>query len=82
MLQYRTFYAEYTGQNSEEVIQAVYADARLGTGLSFDKWWQYQQGLWDSRYAIKVPSPNSPDAARELLDILLKVGALEETRNV
>ena len=77
MLHYRTFYAEYSGATPEEVIEALYADARYGTGLSFDKWWQYQRDLWHARYGICVPAREECDAAKRLLDILLDVGALE-----
>lgn len=77
MLRYRTFYTEYSGVTPEDVVQELYADARLGTGLSFDGWWQYQRDLWDARYSLKVPPADDPEAARKLLDILLDVGALE-----
>ena len=77
MLSYHTFFATYAGATPEEVIQAVYADAKAGTGISFEEWWQYQQDLWQMKYAKEVPAPDAPDAARKLLDVLIDVGALE-----
>jgi len=77
MLRYHTFYTEYSGATPEEVVQALYADARLGTGLSFDGWWQYQCDLWAAKYGLSVPPPHEEGAARRLIDILLDVGALE-----
>ena len=77
MLTYRTFFATYTGATPEEVIQAVYADARAGVGVSFEAWWYYQQDLWKTRYGIDIPPPDAPGAAQRMLDVLLDVGALE-----
>ena len=77
MLSYRTFFAQYKGATPEEVVQAIYADAKEGTGMSFREWWQYQGDLWSTKYDKKIPAADSPDAARQLLDILIDVGALE-----
>jgi len=77
MLSYHTFYAEYSGATPEDVIQAVYADAKAGTGMSFDVWWEYQSDLWSARYGRNIPKPDAPEAARQLLDILVDLGALE-----
>ena len=77
MLSYHTFFAEYTGATPEEVIQAVYADAKAGTGMSYEDWWQYQRDLWQMKYVIDVPAIYNPEAAQRLLDILTDVGALE-----
>ncbi|MBI3440574.1 MAG: hypothetical protein HY052_02020 [Proteobacteria bacterium] len=77
MLSYRTFFTHYAGATPEELIQAIYADAKAGTGVSFEEWWAYQDDVWSSKYNKTIPVFNAPDAARKLLDILVDVGALE-----
>lgn len=77
MLSYRTFFARYTGATPEDVIQAIYADSKAGTGMSFEEWWEYQGDVWSLKYGIKIPKRDEPDASRKLLDILIDVGALE-----
>lgn len=76
-LVYHTFFAEYAGNNADDIINAVHKDAEAGTGLNFDQWWAYQAELWDFKYKLRVPDPKEPDAARKMLDLLLDVGALE-----
>lgn len=80
MLRYRTFFNEYSGKRPEDVLQAVAADAKAGTGMSYDEWWDYQRDVWDFKYGEKVPEKDAPGAARELLGILVEVGALEAVK--
>ena len=77
MLHYKTFFAEYSGETPEDVIQAVYADAKSGTGMTFPEWWQYQKDVWALKYEEKIPEMDEPDAAGKLLEILVHLGALE-----
>jgi hypothetical protein len=77
-LVYHTFISEFKGADAKEVIQAVYEDAKQGTGATFQEWWDYQKKLWSKKYGVDIPeSPDSPDASQKLLDILVDVGALE-----
>ena len=80
MLHYKTFFNKYSGKTPEDVIQAVYADSKAGTGMSFDEWWKYQGDVWDLKYGLKVPEKDKPGAARELLEFLVDVGALEAVK--
>ena len=73
---YHTFFAEYEGADAAGVIDALYADAARGTGIARDNWWRYQQELWAARANLHVPDMAAPDAAEQLLDILVQVGAL------
>ena len=50
--------------------------------MSFDEWWEYQSEIWDAKYKKKVPEQTSPTAFKDLLDILIDVGALEEGANM
>jgi hypothetical protein len=81
VLYYKTFFSEYSGETPADVLQAVYADAKAGTGMSFDEWWDYQHDVWNLKYEIKVPAKDAPGAAKELLGILVEVGALEAVKN-
>ena len=76
-LQYHTFFADYSGDSPEDVIQAVHIDSERVTGLNLDQWWAYQAELWDFKYGLKIPDPREPDAAAKLLDIFVEIGALE-----
>jgi hypothetical protein len=80
MLQFRTFFNNYSGKTPEDVIRAVYADAQAGTGMSYDEWWQYQRDVWNLKYGQKVPEKDAPGAAQELLGILIENGALEAVK--
>ncbi|MDY0009863.1 MAG: hypothetical protein RBS08_09165 [Bdellovibrionales bacterium] len=75
---YHTFFAEFKGPDDKAVIQAVFEDARKGTGQTYDEWWTYQQKVWDQRYGIIVPNQNEPEAETTLLRALVKTGALVE----
>lgn len=77
MMSYHTFYAEYRGATPEEVIQSVYADAKAGTDMSFEEWWQYQKDLWKYKYGKEAPDAGAADASHKLLKLLVDVGALE-----
>jgi hypothetical protein len=73
-----TFYREFSGLSPEEVIRHVYEDCREGTGCTFSEWWEYQKTLWGTKYGHVIPdSPDSDNAYHTLLDVLIKVGALE-----
>jgi hypothetical protein len=74
---YHTFFKEYQGADEKAVVQSLYEDSRAGTGLSYKDWWDYQKKLWSQRYGMTVPDMNAPEAEKELLALLLKVGALE-----
>lgn len=76
-LTYHTFYAEYQGRTAQEILSAIHQDAQKGTGQSYSEWWGYQQKLWSHLYGIDVPDAGTPHAVDQLLDILVKVGALE-----
>jgi hypothetical protein len=81
MLHFRTSFNEYSGKRPEDVIQAVYADGvKADTGMSFDEWWQYQRDAWGLRYGLKIPAKDEPGAAKELLGILVEIGALETVK--
>lgn len=75
---YHTFFGEFKGVDEKSVVQALYEDSKAGTGLGFREWWAYQQKLWNQRYGVTVPEMNAPDAEKELLQTLVKVGALTE----
>jgi len=80
MLHYKTFFNKYSGKTPEDVIQAVYADAKAGTGMSLDQWWDYQREVWDFKYGQKIPAKDEPEAAKKLLNILVDLGALEAVK--
>ncbi|MBI3441873.1 MAG: hypothetical protein HY052_08785 [Proteobacteria bacterium] len=77
MLSYYTFFTKYSGTTPEDVVQAIYADAKAGMGMSLDEWGAYQSKLWDNKYGQRIPQKDAPDAAKKLLAILVKLGALE-----
>ncbi len=80
MLYYKTFFADYHGETPAEVIQAVYEDARSGTGMSYEQWWQYQKDVWATKYDEHVPDMDAPEAEKKLLEILVHLGALEQAQ--
>lgn len=75
---YHTFFAEFQGADDKSVVQALYEDSKAGTGQSYKEWWSYQEKLWNQRYGISIPPMDAPQAEKELLEILVKVGALNE----
>lgn len=75
---YHTFFGEFSGADDKSVVQALYEDAKAGTGQSYKEWWDYQYKVWNQRYGISIPPMDAPQAEKELLDILVKVGALTE----
>lgn len=80
MLYYKTFFAEYSGETPADVIKAVYEDAKSGTGMSYEQWWQYQKDVWALKYDEHVPDMHEDHAEKKLLEMLVHLGALEETR--
>ncbi len=76
-LVYHTFFAEYKGDTPEEVIAQIHEDSRDGTDMDFSAWWKYQQKIWGAKYGLDVPEKDSKDAAQGMLNVLLKVGAIE-----
>lgn len=78
MKTYHTFFCEFKGADEKAVVQALYEDSKTGTGLSYKEWWGYQQKLWNQRYGISIPAMDAPQAETELLETLVKVGALNE----
>jgi len=77
MLRYHTFFAQYQGDNAEDIIKAIYKDSKSGTTMNFGEWWAYQRDLWKAKYNKTVPDQNAPNACKKLLAILVDVGALE-----
>lgn len=75
---YHTFFGEFKGADEKAVVQALYEDSKTGTGLGYKEWWGYQQKLWNQRYGISIPAMDAPQAEKELLETLVKVGALNE----
>jgi len=80
MLTFHTlFNMEFSGSSAKEVVQALYEDSKKGMEeLSFEDWWKYQQVSWQGKYALSIPPHDKPDACEKLLNILIKVGVLEE----
>jgi len=80
MLTFHTpFDVEFNGSSAEEVVQALYKDSKKGMEeLGFKDWWKYQQESWRIKYALTIPPHDEPGACEELLNILIKVGVLEE----
>ena len=78
VLVYHTFYKEFRGNSAEEIVQQLYEDSKKGTGCTFPEWWSYQQRIWKDRYNHEVPAADAEQAPQKLLDVLLKVGALEQ----
>lgn len=77
-LVYHTFFAEYKGESPEDIVRQLHADSRKGIDLDMEGWWEYQSELWSLKYGLDVPAQDSANAAAGLIDVLLKVGALEE----
>jgi len=77
-LTYHTFYRQFEGNSAEDIVKALYQDSRAGLDATFEEWWQYQTSLWNRKYGLSVPDQGSENAAQGLLDVLLKVGALNE----
>lgn len=77
-LVYHTFFAEYQGGTPEDIVRQMHEESRRGTGLDMSGWWAYQRELWSHKYGIDVPAQDSENAAAGLIDVLLKVGALEQ----
>ncbi len=76
-LVYHTFFAEFRGDTPEDVVQALYADSARVTLFTFPQWWDYQKRLFGPNIWPGFPSIDSPDASRKILDVLVKLGALE-----
>lgn len=77
-LVYHTFFAEYKGETPEDIVRQLHEESRKGTDLNMAGWWKYQTKLWSHKYGVDVPPQESEHAAAGMLDVLLKVGALEE----
>lgn len=73
------FKEEFKGDTPEQVVDALYQNSAKGMGdISFEDWWKYQQTMWSGKYGVRIPEPDTDGAHQALLDVLIKVGALEQ----
>jgi len=75
---YHNFYGEFKGTDEKTVVQAIYEANNAGTELGYIEWWSHQQKIWKLHCGASLPEPNTPNAEKELLELLVKVGALRE----
>lgn len=78
-LAYHTLFGEeFCGASPEEVVAALYRGSKAGIeDLTYESWWDYQSKLWRQKYGLSIPDRNAPEACRRLLDLMVKIGALE-----
>lgn len=72
------FNEEFSGDTPEDIVAALHRNSQRGMGdISFEKWWDYQKDLWNGAYGADIPAHDQPGASEALLDVLIRVGALE-----